>query len=384
MTTIYFIRHAEAEGNLYRRIHGIYNSLVTENGLRQIDALEARFRDIHIDAVYSSDLYRTMRTSRAICTQKNLPLITDPALREANLGDWEDRTWGDIGRIDGENLLHFMKSSPLWQAPNGENFAACGVRVADAVLRIAKQHPDQTIAIFCHGAVIRQSCAHIQGLTPDLWPTLKHSDNTAVTQLAFDGETLSLTSYGDNSHLSDEISTLARQNWWKGDAYLKKDVILWFRPLDIQTEEAIYLDARREAWTATHGADKPFPSATFLSDAKKCATEQPWGLSAAIWEDQVVGILQLDCTRYSADSAGYIAFFYIMPDFRKLGLGVQLLGQAVSSFRPLGHTALRLRCAPYNNHAQHFYGKHGFVKSGEEQGSVVPLDILEKYIGFDR
>ena len=26
MTTIYLIRHAEAEGNLYRRAHGWYNS----------------------------------------------------------------------------------------------------------------------------------------------------------------------------------------------------------------------------------------------------------------------------------------------------------------------------------------------------------------------
>ena len=54
-TTLYVIRHAEAEGNLYRRIHGQYNSNVTANGLRQIEALEARFRDIPVDAVYASD-----------------------------------------------------------------------------------------------------------------------------------------------------------------------------------------------------------------------------------------------------------------------------------------------------------------------------------------
>ena len=32
MTTLYLIRHAEAEGNLYRRIHGQYDSLITDNG----------------------------------------------------------------------------------------------------------------------------------------------------------------------------------------------------------------------------------------------------------------------------------------------------------------------------------------------------------------
>ena len=62
MTTVYMVRHAEAEGNLYRRVHGWYNSLITDNGYRQIAALRGRFADIHIDAVYSSDLFRTMTT----------------------------------------------------------------------------------------------------------------------------------------------------------------------------------------------------------------------------------------------------------------------------------------------------------------------------------
>ena len=65
MTTLYLIRHAEAEGNLYRRIHGQYNSLITDNGYRQIQALQKRFADVPIDAVYSSDLFRTMTTAGA-------------------------------------------------------------------------------------------------------------------------------------------------------------------------------------------------------------------------------------------------------------------------------------------------------------------------------
>ena len=94
MTTVYLIRHAEAEGNLYRRIHGWYDALITDNGFRQIAALEERFRDIHVDAVYSSDLYRTMTTARAVYLPKGLELRTDPQLREIHMWDWEDKTWG--------------------------------------------------------------------------------------------------------------------------------------------------------------------------------------------------------------------------------------------------------------------------------------------------
>ena len=86
MTTIYLIRHAEAEGNLYRRIHGWYDALITGNGYRQIQALEGRFPGVSVDAVYSSDLFRTKTTAKAISLPKHLELHTDPGLREVHMG----------------------------------------------------------------------------------------------------------------------------------------------------------------------------------------------------------------------------------------------------------------------------------------------------------
>ena len=40
MTSIYLIRHAEAEGNLYRIAQGQKNSNLTDRGWRQVRALE--------------------------------------------------------------------------------------------------------------------------------------------------------------------------------------------------------------------------------------------------------------------------------------------------------------------------------------------------------
>ena len=42
MTTMYLIRHAEAEGNLYRIAQGQHDSRITDWGYRQIAALEKR------------------------------------------------------------------------------------------------------------------------------------------------------------------------------------------------------------------------------------------------------------------------------------------------------------------------------------------------------
>lgn len=384
MTTIYLIRHAEAEGNLYRRIHGWYDALITENGFEQIKALERRFAQIPIDAVYSSDLYRTKTTARAIYVPKGLTLRTDPGLREMNLGDWEDQTWGGMRHFNTAELERFNATDPTWTAPHGESFGELGERVEGAVRRIAQAHPDQTIALFSHGMAIRQLLGRVKGIAPQDWHAMSHSDNTAVSCLTWDGERLSLVFEGDNSHLDPAISTLARQSWWRREGGKAADVNLWFRPLDMAAEESLYLEARREAWRTTHGDGPAFDGEGFLRDAKLHLQRSPWGVTCAMQGDRVAGIVQLDPERYAQDNAGYIPFCYMMPDLRAKGLGIQLIGQAVSVFRPMGRDKLRLRCAPYNAPAQRFYAKHGFRKIGEETGSRVPLDILEKYIGYGR
>lgn len=99
MTTIYLIRHAEAEGNVFRRIHGQYDSCVTPNGRRQIAALAQRFAGIPVDAVYASDLKRTCLTATAIYRQKGLPLHRDARFREVGLGRGRTRrlaSWSDV------------------------------------------------------------------------------------------------------------------------------------------------------------------------------------------------------------------------------------------------------------------------------------------------
>jgi len=382
MTTIYLIRHAEAEGNLYRRIHGWYNSLITENGYAQIAALERRFTDIPVDAVYSSDLFRTMVTARAVYRPKGLELHTDPQLRELHMGDWEDQPWGQVHHDDPEGLKSFNSSSPGWRAPHGESLHDVGRRLEGAVKRIARRHPEQTVAVFSHGTAIRQLLGNVKGVRPEDWGRLGHSDNTAVSRLTWDGERLELDFEGDNSHLDESISTLARQSWWKRGDGLVSDINLWYRPLNMTYELELYLQARRDAWRTIHGEGPFFDGEGFLRSAKEHLARTPWGVTCAMSGENLAGIVELDPERYAGDNAGYIPFCYIVPSERGKGLGVQLLGHAVAFYRPLGRDKLRLRCASYNAVAQRFYARYGFVKIGEESGSRVPLDILEKYIGF--
>ena len=163
MTKVYLIRHAEAEGNRYRRVQGWYDGRITANGYRQIEALSKRFADIHIDEVYSSDLYRTCATASAIYKPKGLKLHRIPELREICVGVWEQKTWGEIYRRWPEEMYQFNHQPHLWQMEGAELPQEVMERVLNAIRRIAAENDGKTVAVFSHGYAIRLVLACLQG-----------------------------------------------------------------------------------------------------------------------------------------------------------------------------------------------------------------------------
>ena len=95
-TTVYIIRHAEAEGNVYRRCHGQYNALLTTRAYKQLPYLAKRFENVPLAAVYSSDLFRARVTAQAVAEPHHLSVETRPVLREIDMGDWEDIPWAEL------------------------------------------------------------------------------------------------------------------------------------------------------------------------------------------------------------------------------------------------------------------------------------------------
>lgn len=385
MTTLYLIRHAEAEGNLYRRIHGQYDSLITDNGYRQIQALEDRFADVPVQAVYSSDLFRTMTTARAVYVPKGLPLRTRADLREMGMGEWEDRTWAGIDRTHHEMMALFSAGSPDFQAPGGETFPEIRQRGTAAILDIAAKHPDETVAVFSHGTLIRNTLAAFlgYGYGSEEMRKLGHSDNTAVTLLEIEHGKVRIVYMNDNSHLSPEISTLAQQHWWKKNDQ-KADINLWFAPFDLSREEdrAFYQTCREEAWQNLYGRLDRYDGEGFLTEAWQTWQADPQSLSLAMAGRHRAGVLQLDPQRGAKAKKGYVSFLYLTPEQRHNGVGVQLIGKAVSLYRPRGREELQLACSEANQPALSFYEKYGFRRTGTSAGAYGTLYELEKPIGY--
>ena len=331
MTTLYLIRHGEAEGNVFRRLQGQYDSLITPNGRKQIAALEERFRDIHIDAVYSSDLTRTCITAGAIYKPKGLPLQTDPRLREISVGVWENQPFGWLDHCDHERNYAFSHSPQTWSVEGSETFDVYVGRFLTALREIAEKHEGQTVALFSHGMVLRGSLQTL--FFPGQDGAIAHCENTAVTCLRFENGEFTLEYLNDASHITEDISTLGKQMWWRGEKY--RDFNMWYR----DPEEG----------------DSAFLSQFDIPEGK---------LRISMLDEDATGVIVV--------RDGILRYFALAPEFRGRKLSPQLLGEAIAMARVMGCETLRLPCEPEHPAAVRILEEYGF------QGSPPSLRIIPR------
>ena len=381
MTRVYLIRHAEAEGNIYRRAQGWYDGAVSAKGARQIAALAERFKDVPVDALYSSDLARTVATAGAITKYHDIPIQTEPRLREINLGDWEDQPFGDLKHRDPEMLSYFNDDPERWRVRGAESFPALTKRIRGVVTELAAKHDGQTIVCVSHGMAIRSLTADILGIASRDIPLVPHGDNTAVTALEAEGDTLRLLYASDTKHLPAELSTFARQSWWKQPGAVDPNNVR-FQRLDPERYPGVYTAFYEKTWRDVHGSLEGFYAASYLDAAKRHAKADPDSIVCILRpDDRKVGITELDTERGADKGLGWICLCYVEPDCRRMQLGAQLIGHAVSLFRRLGRKAVRLSVYKGNTGAIAFYTEYGFRVVGETEGVASRLLVMEKELG---
>ena len=377
MTDIYLIRHCEAEGNLFRRGQGWVNGRVTPLGEKQLDCLAERFRGVHLDALYASDLDRAVRTAEA--AGRYHPALTvrqDRRLRELNMGAWEDVPWGNIQQEAPEMLDAFNNDADSWQVDGAERFHELLARVREAILEIAARHEGQTVAVASHGMAIRTF----------QWDALRrlgrpespgHGDNTSVSLLHVAGGNVGVEYLNDTSHLPPELSTFSRQDWWKHEGKGELNNLAVY-PLPLPENGALFERCYADAWQSVHGSLEGYVGADYLRDACLHWAAAPGrAVVQARRGEEFVGLMDLDTERYARRGVGWISLLSMTPPWRGAGLGVQLLGHAVSVYRALGRSVIRLHVSTENPRALRFYEKYRFREIGRTQGAVAPLLLME-------
>lgn len=328
MTTVYLVRHAEAEGNTYRRMHGHYNSLITQNGLRQIEALRARFAEIPIDACFASDLFRTCKTAQSVYLSKNLPLQPDRRFRELKIGRWEDTPFGWLEHFEKRNIDLFNNDEQNWHVEGSETLEECANRFLQGLDEVSAANDGKTIVIFTHSCALRAMQKRLLKLDD-----LALCENTAVSRLRWEDGAVTIELLNDASHLTPEISSAQRQKRLKQGSLDRADYSLWF-------EKA---------------SDAP---ETYL----------------AMLRDKTVGRLVIGAGE--TKDTGVILDLELEAPHRGRRFGQQLLGQAVCTLRRRGVRRLLTTVPAQNTDALHFFRENGFVpKEHTTGGELLELDI---------
>lgn len=120
MITLYMVRHAQSVDNLEGRISGQSDPLLSSLGVRQAEAVADRLGSVELDALYSSDLARAVRTVEPLAAALRMPITTTGLLREAHMGEAQGLTRaGFEGRFPDE-MRRWREDPVTYRPPGGE------------------------------------------------------------------------------------------------------------------------------------------------------------------------------------------------------------------------------------------------------------------------
>jgi broad specificity phosphatase PhoE len=140
VTELLIARHGETDWNRERRWQGHADPPLNELGRAQAGELAQALTRERLEAIYASDLRRAYETAEIVGARLGLPVTSDPALREIDVGSWSGLT---REQLEGRE----------W---DGETAEAHSCRVLAAVRRIVRQHPEGRVLVVTHGGSLRR------------------------------------------------------------------------------------------------------------------------------------------------------------------------------------------------------------------------------------
>lgn len=220
--TFYLMRHGETYLNYFERMQGWSNAPLTERGIEDVHRSGRGLSDVKFDAVYTSDLMRTIQTAEIVLKENkssdNLVIKPMQEFREVHFGYFEglqvEKYWpeildeakkimknpNDVSEQTVATLNIIKKKDPSGLA---ENYAEFWERVEGGLLKLLYKHAgtDQNILVVCHGLTIRNI---VHGLVSEV-PEDMLLSNASVTTVKYVNGQFELLGYNETSHFKDLI-----------------------------------------------------------------------------------------------------------------------------------------------------------------------------------
>ena len=182
-TRLLLVRHAEVERTYHKIFGGKIDMNISPRGHEQAATLAKFLSGRKIDAIYASPMKRVQQTLAPFLKNGAPPQKIIQELREVDFGGWTGLNWEQV--CEKFNLLthEWLDHIERGVAPNGESGAQFSKRVEPCLREIIKNHPGQTVGIFCHGGVIRMLLSILLKM-PLPKTNIFEIEYTSVTQIA--------------------------------------------------------------------------------------------------------------------------------------------------------------------------------------------------------
>ncbi len=200
------IRHGESRAaspdNPFPLVDGHGDPELHPNGHAQALRVAERLKSQTIDAIYVTNLQRTVQTAAPLAAHLGLEPLVEPNLREVFLGEWE----GGVLRMKAAALDPIylqIREQQRWDViPGAESNAELNSRVMRGLNRIQDSHPDQMVAAVVHGGIVAHIVAHATGARP---LAFQGADNGSITHIVLVENQIIVRSFNDATHLSGTL-----------------------------------------------------------------------------------------------------------------------------------------------------------------------------------
>lgn len=153
---LYMMRHGETPWNKIRRIQGQSDIDLSEAGREAARLTRDALRDFSFDAAYTSPLSRARETGEIILEGRNIDLMEDERLVEANFGPYEGAHLNELYERKEPILDFFDRPEQMSYIEGAETPAQVversGIFLEEFILPMEKEA--DSVILFTHGAFI--------------------------------------------------------------------------------------------------------------------------------------------------------------------------------------------------------------------------------------
>lgn len=201
MLKLILVRHAITEDNKGCKLSGHIDSILSEEGKKQIKDLNKFLQLEKIDKIYTTTSSRTKYTVEEIAQERNMEIIEKDTLKEISFGDFEGLDFNEIKDRYPDEFQKMIDEGYNYRYPNGESLVDSYNRVVKEIKDIVNNNDNKNILICSHGGTIRNILTYLISNSYNYHWNFR-IDNCSVTTLEIDNGFAVINNMNDTSFLN--------------------------------------------------------------------------------------------------------------------------------------------------------------------------------------